>query len=83
MPLRTPHLPGMSKNSPFCRGSMDICWNYTMSQFMQLAYAVPRILLWIIDYYGIFGNRPLHMQFLESSKDIRAIYTRKNETRLK
>ena len=54
-----------------------------MSQFMQLAYAVRGILLWIIDYYGIFGNRPLHMQFLESSKDIRAIYTRKNETRLK
>ena len=41
-----------------------------MNQFMQLAYAVARISLWIIDYYCIFGNRPLHMQFLERSKDI-------------
>jgi len=54
MPFRNPHLPGISKNYPFCGGSMDICWNYTMNQFMKLAYAVARVLLWIIDYYGIF-----------------------------
>ena len=32
-PLRTPHPPGIS--NPFCGGSMDIFWNYTLSQNSQ------------------------------------------------